>query len=180
MKIFKNRAKGSWRHDGYSASAGCDFEYRLSLPAPGRRLCHGAFGPAAAPTQPLPSSCSAWARRSSCARADRFLSAALFCCLQNSWPALYWAAVIGAIFGTAGDFSVFLPWPSSARSPTPTAACSCPLAGTFGDDTDIAAQAILNINDGPFPDPWLLWVLPAWPIFPAEHPVRCGPPSWSA
>ena len=24
------------------------------------------------------------------------------------------------------------------------------LAGTFGDDTDIAAQAILNINDGPF------------------------------
>lgn len=60
---------------------------------------------------------------------------------------LGWA--VGAIFGTAGFLGLStLAIISSVTNSNGGLFMS--LAGSFGDDTDIASQAVLNINDGPF------------------------------
>lgn len=61
--------------------------------------------------------------------------------------ALGWA--VGAIFGMAGVLGLSTLTIISAVTNS-NGELFMSLAGSFGDDTDIAAQATLNINDGPF------------------------------
>ena len=151
MKILKTVQKGSWRHDGYPASAGCDLEYRLSLPcsrpeAMSRRFWSSGGANTAIAIFPG----SAWAQILLRQGGQISLSAALFWLFAKFLAGAGGGWVIGAIFGTAGVLG--LPTrPSLQRGHQLNGGLFMSLAGTFGDDTDIWwPRPILNINDGPF------------------------------